>query len=276
MDTSITVNFNDPDEVAGLRDLLIIEQKEWVNTIGKIKMSDFYNFSYSILASKAYENSIDCGLDSDGSCTSLIYVYPRIVNLAYQMCASYGFLSSRQIDDFNHKELISFNIAKKAYLTYSPSGNTSYSWLGSVYDSAGNVRSSPNVSIDEFGHIVLSEKVYGTLKVDYPLQRHVYTLTVEPRGSGTDMFGAVVYGLYDGGLSWLEISNPPDIDEVSGGSVVCGGMNYSMSDDEYDPNPEDESPLDAPEVNRRIVYDYCSQVLISDETTYNGIMPGQG
>jgi len=275
MDTSITINFADKSPVDVLRDLLIIEQKEWVNTIGKVKMSDFYSFAYHILDSSAYESAVNCGLNADGTCTSLIYVYPKVIDLSYQMHTSYGTLSDRVIDDFLHQELINFSIAKKASLTYSPFGRVSYSWLGSVYDSAGNIRSAPSVGIDSLGNIILSENVYGTLKVEYTLRRHIYSLNVAPRESGIDMFGAVVYGLYTEGLSWLELNNPPDVDELTEGSMTCGGMTYNMSD-EYDPNKPDEAPIDAPEVNRRIVYDYCSQVLISDETTYNGIMPGQG
>lgn len=266
---SMTINFADEDAISLVTDLLVIEQKEWVNTIGKVRMSDFYNFVYHILDSSAYESEVDCGLNSDGTCTSLIYVYPKVSNLSYQMHTSFGILSDRIIDDFLHQELITFNIAKTGNLTYSPSGNTSYSWVGHVYDSAGNIRRAPSVNVDSFGNIVLSEKVYGTLKVEYMLRRHIYTLNVTPRESGTDRFGAVVYGLYEGGLSWLSITNPPDADELASGSTTCGGMTYNMSD-EIIADP-DEGPIDTPEVNRKITYDYCSLILQSDVITYNGV-----
>lgn len=276
INTSMTINFRGEVADSELRDLLIIEQLEWEDSTGKIKMSDFYNFTYSVLRSESYESPVSCGLDSGGNCVSTIYVYPKILGLSYKLHASYGDLSSRSVDSYDHQEIINFNIANVGTLQYSPSGNVSYSWVGSVYDNAGNVRSAPSVVIDESGVITLPEKVYGSLKIECVVQRHKYLLTVAPRSEGTDLFGSVVYGLYTGGISWLELTNPPDLDDIADGSYTCGGMSYDMSDDELDPNSPEEPPEDAPEVNRRIVYDYCSQLVISDETTYNGILPGQG
>ncbi len=266
-EASITINFADAVEVGGIRDLLILEQEEWADDTGKVKMSDFYNFTYNVLKSSTVENTVSCGLNADGSCTLIIYAYPKVPDLGYQLHTSYGSLSGRSNEGFDHQELITFNIAKKGLLSYFPNGRVSASWLGSVYDSAGNVKAQPVISVDEFGSITIPEKVYGTMKVEYPVLRHKYTLTVVPRESGTDMFGAVVYGLYTNGISWMNIDPPPDADALASGSVECGGLRLSIDllpDEENDGN----IPNAAPKVNRVITTDHCSQVVLSDVITY--------
>lgn len=264
-----TVNFADKEDASGLRDLLIITQEDWANNTGKVLMSDFYNFTYNALTSQTITNNVDCGLNANGSCTSTIYTYPRVSDLSYQLHTSFGSLSDRKVESYEHQELISFDIDNEADTEFTPSGNVSYSWIGSVYDSAGNVRSVPSVSIDSDGVIVLSSKVYGSLKLTYSVTRHIYKLTVTPRTYGSDLFGAVVYGVYENGISWHELQNPPDLDDLTEGSVSCGGLSVDDTDTDSDASDtDDDAPNTAPKVNRVITTDYCSQVVISDVTTY--------
>jgi len=267
MNTIFTVNFGD-EVISNLRNLLTISQEEWVNTIGRVKMSDFYNFSYNVLSSGNVNSSIDCGLSSNGSCKSIIYAFPAIPDLLYQLHTSYGSLSSRSSANFVHSELLLFNMSKSNTLTYFPIGNVSYEWIGSVYDLQGNVRSNSAVDINEEGEILLPEKVYGTLKVKYEVVRHKYILEVFPREEETeDLFGAVVYGIYDEGIAWVELNNPPNLDDIASGSVSCGGLS-STSSDNTDDTEDGRTPTTAPKVNRKIITDYCTQEVLSDTTTY--------
>ena len=267
IDTSFTVNFSESKDDLGLRDMLILSQEDWVNNTGKVRMSDFYNFTYNVLQNGTTTNDVDCGLNSDGSCTSIIYAYPKVSDLSYQLHTSYGELSDRAVDNYKHQELISFDIDKEADLTFTPTSGVSYSWLGSVYDKTGNVIGNPSVSIDSLGAISLPLKVYGTLKIEYSVTRHKYSLTVNPRDDGSDLFGAVVYGVYDQGISWLEVDNPPDVNELSNGSISCGGLKVTVEDDD-EPDDGRAPPTSAPKVNRVITTDYCSQEVLSDVITY--------
>ncbi len=273
MDASLTVTFSGGVVTEIVRDSLILKQEDWEGSVGKVKMSDFYNFAYNILSSYTVENNTDCGLNSDGSCTLTIYAYPSVPDLEYQLHTSYGSLSDRSIDNFEHQELITFNIAKEAVLSYFPHGSVESSWVGAVYGSTGNVRSQPPITIDESGAITIPEKVYGTLKVTYTTRRHEYTLTAEPRDDSSDLFGAVVYGVYTNGIAWVEIEPPPDADELSQGSASCGGLPGSLDvDDDGDDGTgggSGSSPPSAPKVDRTITYDYCTQEVQSDVTTYS-------
>ncbi len=265
IETSMVVNFSEAKEDSGLRDMLILTQEDWIDNIGKVRMSDFYNFTHNVLLSNTISNDIDCGLNSDGSCTSIIYAYPRVSDLSYQLHTSYGELYERIVDSYAHQELISFDISKESDLTFTPVGNVSYSWLGSVYDSFGNVVSPPSLVIDSNGKVSLFSKVYGTLKVEYQVTQHKYSLKVTRRDTGTDLFGAVVYGVYDQGISWLELDNPPNLDELLEGTMNCGG--FSVEDPE-DGDDAGSPPTKAPKVDRVITTDYCSQLVLSDVVTY--------
>ncbi len=267
--TSLSIPFSDGEEVSDLRDLLIIEQKEWENTIGKVLMSDFYSFSYAFLMAQTLPNTVSCGLNADGSLTSIIYVFPRVQNLSYKLHTSFGTLSSRSTESYEQQELIIFNVAKKGSLSYSPSGSPAVTWLGSVYDSEGNVRSTPSVSIDSEGNILIPEKVFGTMKCVYQTERHMYRLSVTPRESGSDLFGAVVYGVYQDGISWLEMDNPPNVDELTNGTVDCGGLpSSSDSDGEDGDDDPDSGPTTASKVSKTITTDYCTQIVQSDTNDY--------
>ena len=269
MNQSITVTFASGEEVS-FRDALIIEQEPWVNTKGQIKKSDFYKFSLGVMVSYVPHLNLDCGLDSDGKCVSTIYVYPKIHNLNFKLYASYGHLSTLEKASYTLEEVLTLDFNLEGSLKYTPDKRGGSVWIGAVYDKDFHIlegEDRPGISFEDDGTFTISKKVHGILKVSYTVERYTCNLTVTARDSGSDLFGAVIYGIYENGISWLEISNPPNVDELSNGSSLCGGLKIDDDDDDEEPDDDYEEP-EVSLVKREIKYDYCSLEVKSDTVTY--------
>lgn len=266
MESTLHIPFGVP--VAAQARSLRIEQEEWETTTGQVTKSGLYSYLYGRLTANIVVNNVNCGFSMvDGVPTvfTTIYVYLPMAEFPYAFHTSYGMLGAKAIDRLEQKEIINFSLSKSHQLVYLPGADVEYSWVGAVYDVHGAVTPAPEVSF-EGGSVLLNKIVYGSLRVEYGVLRHKYVLQAPIRAGveEVDLFGAVVYAIYDGGISWLELEPPPGIDALlgGGGSNVCGYavIPADVPDDEYQP------PTECPKADRTIDIDYCSQEVLSDDT----------
>lgn len=262
METLLHINYGN-QALHTSRASLVLGQEEWHTNTGFVTKAAFFKYMFALLRGVDPGSVMSCGFQADGTIASVIYAYPSDPNLAYSLKTTYGSLSARRILEYIQKEVINFSLSNSASLKYPMNGDLAYEWVGHIYDFYGNRISPPAVSIDG-DQLTLSRKVYGSLALQYPVMRHEYTLVAQARSDGTmDLFGAVVYAPFTGGISWLEITNPPNADEIALGGE-CG---VSIGDREENPNAP-FSPPECPQINITETYDYCSQDLISVEKEY--------
>lgn len=243
-------------------DLLRLEQEPWEKTLNTLSALTAYRVIYNMLYG-GLETTLSgkCGLESDGTCIKIIYAYPAYPGLAYQVKTSYGELSEGVVEEFVHHEAITVTLDDSVNTKYPALRIESVEWTGDVYNEDGVIIQPPYVSLRD-GSIHLSEKAYGTLKVSYLVHRKKFELVVKPReGEEEELFSAVVYGLYGGGIVWLETDSPPGADELATGEEECQWSFHSeviYNDDPFEP-PTD----DGVSIHRYV--DYCSQELIKEE-----------
>ena len=265
----IKVVFEEPsvEEDVNLR----IEQEEWEDTTGTMTKSDLYYLLYGFLDQGVVNNTVDCGINSDGSITCIIYTYPYPNDLTYTLKTSYGILGERVVEEVEENEIITFRLEDE-YSVGVECSNTSVEWVGNVYDGSGEIVSSkPTVTFDSSGKISLSQSVYGSLRIIYTYTRHKYDLNISKRDDAlSDVFGAVAYGIWskDGlsGISWAELTAPPNSDENASIDATCGWYVDDEVDDEEEDDEEDGVPEYAPFADLETIIDYCSQEILSENT----------
>lgn len=241
---------------------LIIEQQEWSknNSDGPSK-AEMLKMIKAALYGGEYSPPTDCAV-VDGKLTCIIYVYPTVPEMAYQFFTSYGTLSSRATAMLTVTETIEFKLSDRESTEHPAVKIISAQWQWNCFDKDGNQVNRPEISIDG-EDIVLSHAVYGTVEVVYQVERHQYTLTVPKReGSIANSFSAVVYGIYDGGISWHEIDLPDGIAEYEDDEALCG-WGRGGSGSVIDNDDEDNSPVDSNH-SRVTKVNYCAQKVISD------------
>lgn len=265
MNTTLPIIFSNPS-VTQIRNNLVIEQGEWVANTGFVTKAVFFKYLYALLMGIAGEtSSMDCGISVDNTIASNLIVYPSNPTLEYSLRTTYGQLSSRSIQIIVQKEVINFSLSNSASLKYPLTGAISYAWVGPIYNYYGHSISAPSITI-QGDTLFLSDKVYGSLSISYPVMRHTYILTATARDEGDqDLFGAVVYAPFTGGISWLGLSNPPYVDEIASGDS-CGGV--TIGENTGGGVSSSSPPKFCKSLEIKETYDYCSGDLTGVTKTY--------
>ena len=256
---SLTLSFTGQSSDRSPVDALMIEQEPWTKYTGYLTKTSLVKALVNRLYGGQYSGLVDCGMDGD-QLSVAVHVYPYNPFLSYNFFASSGVLSSPVVDQFDHEEIVNIALDESAGLQYPAQEIISADWLGDVWDVDGNIIAGPDPAIDQQG-IVFARPVYGALRVQYAVIRHVYQLDVVRRQAVENQYSSVVYAVYDGGLRWLEIEPPPGAEEFAAGSE-CGygsGGSGSVTDESGGSIPTEVFG------NRVIKKDYCSQDIIRDE-----------
>ena len=261
MSAHITLTYSGQRSEREPLDLLLIEQQEWKPYTGVVTKGSMIKYLSALLYSESYEEQLDCGM-SGGNVVCSVYVYPRVLGLAYQFHASHGTLSTRLQETVEITEACNFSLESAVAPKYPPLSIASATWADEVYDIVGNSITPPALTIAS-GEITTALAVYGAVDITYTTERHTYILTAPRRDEAVDNFySAVVYGVYAGGLNFLEIEMPPGIEafEADPGAICGGGgVDGSITDPDEDNPPPPPRPKD-----RKTVVDYCSQQVASD------------
>ena len=244
-------------------DLLQIEQDDWATATGVVTSAAMVRRLSAILydEDRRDELRLDCGMAGD-SVRCLVRVWPLVPGLVYRFATSHGTLSERLVEEISETEDVFFQLSTTEQVRHPVRSIESVEWLADCYDADGAIVAPPALSAS--GQEVTSGRpVYGTARVIYTTERHTYALTCPRReGALANFYTAAVYGVYAGGLNWLEIDMPPGIEEFEQDpDADCGWGSAGGSIDW----PEDEPyPVEESNRTRITVVDYCSQEVASD------------
>lgn len=264
MKTEITINYSLPTPGSTSANVLL-EQKEWNDNTGYVTKANFIRFMgrliYGSGTDYAWAESIECGWDAEGI-TATIYAYPSPYTLPYTIEATYGILSEGIQEIVQQEESIKFSLSKEATIKYPVYEMLDISPLGDFYDRNGNPILFTSFVVTVSGqNIILSQKIYGTIKFKYRSLRYTYTLRLPKRSeeiSYENFYSSVVWVGWNGGLRWIEVEIPPGAEED-----VCGWDDGGSSVGQL---PREPNIPTAAGADRSITIDYCSKEVISDST----------
>jgi len=261
MQTSqLGISYSGPAAAAPL-DLLLIEQEEWSGSTGQVSRVEMVRYLAALFSGEEYQSSVDCGMEG-GSVVCLVYVFPLLEDLVYQFHASHGSLSQRSVALLVEEEELNFTLTIEASPSHPPREILSVEWLDECYDSQGTVVDPPDLTIDGL-QITIPSPVYGSALVRYRTERHAYLLHAPRRDDAIDNhYSAAVWGVYDGGINWLEIEMPPGIETFElDAEADCGwGGSGILLNPDNDPYPVADT------THTRITdVDYCGQEIIKEE-----------
>jgi hypothetical protein len=258
---SLTISLVHPDQGREPLDLLLLEQEEWRPYTGRVSSVAMVNWLAAVLYGEEFTHRLDCGMSGEAMVCA-VFAYPRVAGLAYQLRASHGELSERAAALVEITETVNFRLEATAAPRYPARQIQSARWLADCYDATGAVITPPTLTIDG-DQLQAGLAIYGAAEVTYTTERHSYILTVARRDDAIeDHYSAVVYGVYDGGLNWLEIEPPPGVEAFEADpSAVCGLGSFAGSVEHPDPDLGD---IPGQFAHRVVKIDYCSQDIISD------------
>lgn len=269
-DTSLAIQFANPSGADGECELLI-EQEPWGKDVGvTTEMTGILGIASAINGTRWPE--VFCG-GMNGYFNATVYVYPCDFGMDYQFHVSHGSVTSGSTDIKYREEVVQCSMQLVHTLDYPLYQLGSMSWIGRCYDSQGNFVSRPQVSI--YGNqVVISEEVYGSVRVRYTVVRHTYHVTISRRFAAIEnKYESVAYAVWDGGVKWIDIEAPAGFEAYDGD---CGNGSY------HDDNLQDGYISDqlgrtdicghrytdipvASSADRRITVQYCTQITTSDE-----------
>ena len=238
---------------------LLIEQTDYAPYAGKVTKYAMAVLLGNLIYGREDRIPVDCGFDGSQVVTGIM-VYPKTPGLQFTMQLSYGGLSEPVVEESEQEEIINLLLNGSASLKYPASSLTSVEWLGDIYDKDFNLRSAPPIALGGDG-IKIGGKVYGAVRVRYRSTRYSYIASIPRRDeTSSNKYSSVAFGVYSGGVDWLELSAPPGADELTGD---CG-WGGKVIIDPYEP-PPGEPPVGG--ANRTIEVDYCSQNIVGNTVT---------
>jgi hypothetical protein len=255
-DTSISVGVGDVSGFTGV----LIEQEDWAPYTGYVTTANMVRTIASYLYNEDFGATVNCGM-VDGNMATILYVYPLVEDLAFELHLSRGTLSGAIREDYVETESVFFKLTDSKKLKYPGRDIVHTEWLTSPLDSKGaDVNATLSVSN---GYAYSDVAVYGTAIIKYNVTRYSYSVVVEPRAEADEnLYNSVAYAVYQGGVVHKVLDPPPNSESYDGDAGCIGGVsiNGSVSQDEDD-LPEDLHR----NANRVIVVDYCAQETITDE-----------
>jgi hypothetical protein len=229
-DASLSVALT--QEASDSGDYIILEQKPWGKGVGVTSVLQGLQAIVAALLPEGAWPELNCGGDADGI-YPILYIYPSKLNFDYKLRVSYGHLGGQEVDIVYRDETIQCNGADSVSIDYPPYGSVSLQWVGKCYDILGTEVVKPDVS-DIGRKIFLSHKVYGTLRARYVVRRFKCDITIPVRPLAIEnKTQCTAYAVWDKGLTWEEIEEPPGYDATTGD---CGnGVEVEVDPD--DPGP---------------------------------------
>ncbi len=249
---NITVNYSLP--IGGEYDALIMEQLSRKDDTGKITRLDITETISSILYGTE-EAKYDCGV-LDGEDSTAVLVFPFEPSLAYDIGVTHGDLGGSIIAEITIVELIQFSLDLVKNSTYPIQSLESIEWYGDVFDEEGSVIDGPDISVGKKIEITVSEKVYGTSKIEYKTTRHYHPVLIKARSSAENVYESTAWARWDGGVRLLTLASPNGAEEDYQNGTFCWDRSIA------DIVPLEEPPLLPPAAepnSRRINIEYCSQ-----------------
>jgi len=215
-EASLTINFT-PLSSSVSRDCLKIEQEPWGKDVGETtNMQGVAGIVAAITGSLWPDRK--CGANGIGEFTATVYVYScENIGRNYQFKVSHGSVSGRTIETAYREELVQCSMQLEHNTDYPVKQIATTAWIGHCYDERGTMTGRPEVDISDDGKITLSKKVWGSLRIRYTVERHIYEVTINRRfGALENKYVSVAYAVWDGGIKWIDIDAPANFEEFDG------------------------------------------------------------
>lgn len=236
---------------------LILEQQPWDAMVGHVSRLDLVREIWRTTYDDDEGAEVDCGL-VDGCFDTLILAWPSPPTLAFRLGVTHGTLGEPRVVEVTVRELVSFSLTRTAQARYPIQALVSASWLAECYDADGNEVAAPTITVDG-QQLQLPGALYGTAELRYLAICHQYGLNVPPREESVEnVYQAVVWGQYDGGVELLEVDPPDGAEEDYHDEWDCRtrGKLQLPPDDQPEPPTTDGE-------DHTVYIDYCSQTVLS-------------
>jgi len=251
---------------------LVLEQESWSPYLGHLTKVAAVGWLRKILFGGP-ELDENCSGEGPGFEKNL-YAYPSPPHLNYRASLSYGALAGPFVDVREFSELVQVSLTRTPPLKYPAQQIMSFEWVAETYSATGEVIAPPSVTVRN-NSLSLSSTVYGTLRVSYIVERHIYTAYVEPRLEyGETSLQSFLVAVWAGGNASLDIEAPADaksgecknrpgspasyFDYVPRSLTNDGGLTSGDSDSDSDTGEDSPyGPVDGFDSEEYI--DYCTQ-----------------
>jgi hypothetical protein len=258
MNTSVQASFSTSVSTNG--DYLIIEQKEYEESVGKVTMLDITKALSNLLLPDSSDPSlVDCGMNADGiSFFTTVYVYPYPEELIYDTGITHGIASPSGSGIVTETEELNFSLDNKVTLKYPVHLIISTKWIGGdVYLDDGTKTLGPPVTA--YGNeLSTSKKVYGVLEVVYKTKRDSYNVLITARLTASEnVFQSAFYARFDGGVEIMNVEPPPNAEENYANGVNCANADYAGGSNLVIPTDDDDDIPTVEASNIVIGLSYC-------------------
>lgn len=209
---------------------LFLEQEPWPDGTGEVTRVDLL----AAIAANIFnvgETKIFCGMNDDGSFTTAIHAYPADLNLVYRIGTTWGALSGRSVEQEVITEYVEFTGSDSDRLEYPAQAIISRDIFFNALDLQLGTIPTPALTFSG-QNVSASVPCYATYEVKYRVTRHVYQLVIFPRelpanidrSQASDMFGAVAWAAWEGGVApLLSVQAPPGaVETYQTGATDCG------------------------------------------------------
>jgi len=263
-EASLTIPFSDSS--ATPENYLKIEQEPWGKDVGKTtNMQAILAVSAAVYGGR-WPNA-NCG-GLNGEFRATVYVYPGNPHMSYRFKVSHGRVTHGPLGVPFREEIIQCGLQLEHETDYPIFAVITKAWIGRCYDNEGNITIRPEVTIVG-NKIILSKKVYGSLRIRYMAIRHTYHVIVSKRLNAIEnTYQSVAYAVYDGGVEWTDIEAPANFEELEG---ECGNGAWYDDDGNFMRisgvdicNPDGHRFPAAVTADRLIDQDYCSREITDD------------
>jgi hypothetical protein len=244
-------------------DYILIEQEPWPSDMGRTSVLQGIQGIYASIFGSLFPDP-NCG-GLNGFDTP-IYLFPSRSSLNFTFALSHGEFVPCISETLTREEVVQCGLQDSANIEYPPASAVSLSWIGKCYDENGNELGKPTVTVSG-RKLSFSEKVYGSIRARYQVYRKTYNCRIEERDDSIENnFESVAYARWDGGIVWLEINPPSGYDATLGD---CGNGVYGQDSGGTTAicAPAGSKYPSAARANRVTKIEYCSQEVMSDETT---------
>lgn len=212
---SLSISFSNAAAADVVCSGAMIEQEPWGKDVGETSQSQAIQAIAALMYGGRWPNA-NCG-GVDGRFRATVYVYTCDISLGYRVGVSHGIVTGLGVEFPIREETVQCSMELEHELDYPVWAMLSKSWFGKCYDTSGNITSRPIVTIVDDKKIVLSKKVYATLRVRYMVLRHVYYITVSKRLTVLEnTYQSVAYCVWPGGVVWIDIQAPTNFEATDG------------------------------------------------------------
>lgn len=265
MSEQLTLTFAAPrgdGDLGPAPELLLLEQADWPEHTGQVSRGALVAWLAAQFYGVQASGLVDCGF-SGGVTGTDILVWPLRAGVTYRLLTTHGEIGPGEWEEIEEEATVQFSLTTEAELPHPSLAVLDTEWLGS-WDAAGNPDTAPAVTLTPWSRTArIAAPTYGSLRIRYRAGRWVHRLSVARREEAIEnWYSAWIVAYPSGGRPvMLEFEPPPTAE--AGGESQCGRTTVGSITADDDDTP---APPQANRVIRTKTYDYCTGVLVNDNS----------